>query len=265
MSTQWTRPAGWCSRCGTAFFAGHGAQCASCGSPIAPMAAAAVGYSYPALPAHTVQVRRTSHVNLLVTAAISIGILVVGITALAVLVRPKAPALCNNSCPPQNLTGLQAAASYRSDKYGFTIDYDPSWTIDTSGGSDHIGFDVHGDALIFDVVQEQDLSVAVQNAINALPSAKFQGITSMGDVRGAEIGLVSGKGTVYSGQFFSDTGGQAQPVRLAVVAAQRDGVTVVATMISSPSDANALAPYGLASAQQFDIPLTNFHWKNGDF
>jgi hypothetical protein len=67
-----------------------------------------------------------------------------------------------------------------------------------------------------------------------------------------------GVGAVYSANLVGSSQ-QATPVRFAVIAATRNGVTVVVFAVN-PSDPKN-SPHGMPEGQQFDYLCTEFMWS----
>jgi hypothetical protein len=110
------------------------------------------------------------------------------------------------------------------------------------------------------VVQASSLDGAVSQAQQQLDSATFQDVQEIGPVRGAEIGYVPARGTVWSATYQPSDGGNPGPVRIAIIAAQSGGLTVVATMFSDYDSGTDHAPYGLSGDQTFDYPISGFRF-----
>ena len=234
--------------------------------PLAVWAAPRVarGYSYPVVPPHEVPGarRKLSHIRLLLLAGGALVIIVVLITLIAVLARPISRA-CGLFCGPHTGTRLVSMATYTNQRWGYTVEYDSS--VFTIGNQDDNGaeFDSsNGDgSVLFTASSGSDLSGANQNAFNALPSASFQGMQSIGPVRGAEIGLVNGQGTAYSGQFAAADGSGASPIGATIFSASQNNVTITVTAFSGAAMDNSDQPYGLDMGEKFDYLVTQLLWK----
>lgn len=184
---------------------------------------------------------------------------VVIITAVATLVHPT-PQPCGLYCGPQTQSPLAAASTYTNSAHGFSIDYPASKLSVAVDKPDTVEFHSDGGPIQFQVVQAASLDAAVSQAKQQLDSSTFQDMQEVGPVRGAELGYVPGRGTVWSATYQPSDGGNPGPVRIAIIAAQSGGLTVVATMFSDYDSGTDHAPYGLSGDQTFDYPVSGFHF-----
>ena len=254
---------GYCGRCGAPFTSRTGLSCQRCGNPIVAAPPVSMGYSYPVMPTATVPGARhkLGRSRLLLVAGGALAVIVILVTLVAVVSRPQRSP-CGLYCGPRIGARLVNAALYKNQKWGYSVEYDSS--VLTIGNQDANGaeFDAtNGDgSVVFTATQGTDRGTANQNAFNALPSATFQSLQPVGPVRGAEIGLVAGEGTAYSGQFAPADGSGATPIGVVIFSSSQNNVTLTVTAFSAASDKNPDLPYGLTMAGAFDYPVTNTLW-----
>jgi len=214
---------------------------------------------YGAVP-HAHVPRRLADRRVRILAAGAVAAVTAAVSLVAVLVRPTTQA-CGFYCGPHVEAPLRAAATYVNSAHGFSIDYSPDDLQVSTDQPDLVEFQaVNGGPIGFRVVQAASLDAAVTQAMRRLPSSSFQDLQEVGPVRGAEIGYVPGKGTVWSATYYPSDGGGSSPVRIAVIAAQSNGLMVVSTMVSAYDAGNDHAPYGLSDDNVFDYPVSNFHF-----
>jgi hypothetical protein len=185
--------------------------------------------------------------------------LVVVISAVATLVHPG-PQPCGLYCGPQSQPPLAAASTYTNSAHGFSIDYPADRLSVSADKPDSVEFHSDGGPIEFQVVRAASLEDAVSQAQQQLDSSVFQDMQEVGPVRGAELGYVPGRGTVWSATYQPPDGGDSGPVRIAIIAAQSGGLTVVATMFSDYDSGTDHAPYGLSGDATFDYPISGFHF-----
>jgi hypothetical protein len=202
---------------------------------------------------HAHRVRALAIVVMLAIAAIVSGV--------AALVRPTSNP-CGYFCGPQVEPPLAAASTYTNRAHGFSIDYPAGKLRVVDDQDDSVEFHTAAGPIQFKVVSAASLDDAVSAAMQDLASASFQDVQAIGPVRGAEIGYVPGTGRVWSATYVPSGGGGSGPVRIAVIAAQSKGLTVVATMFSDYDSDTAHAPYGLSGDSIFDYPVSNFHFPS---
>lgn len=263
-----------CGNCGSPLAPGA-TFCGRCGAPVgvaAPVQQVVAtaqpgypaypgyqGYAYPrAQPApgrlgrdHTTQI------------AVAIGLvflLVLGaaiVSAIALFNNPGQHTVCTQNCGPKVGTALRAEATFTSTTYGFEVDYDSSWTVeDKTGAAIELSTDAGGV-----VVMGQKSSSPLDQVINAfvgkLPSATYQDIKAVQDIKGAHLGDQDGTGTIYSANFITSNA-NAVKVRFAVIAATKNGVTVLMFALNQ-ADTQDFAS-GIPEGQKFDYMATTFRW-----
>jgi hypothetical protein len=214
---------------------------------------------FPGLPTRHVPRKLRDH-HVLLYAGGAITVIVIAVTAIASLVRPQTNP-CGYYCGPRVDTRLQAPTTYTNSRYGFQIDYPADKLSIADQAGDSVEFHSKAGPILFQVVSTSSPDTAVDDAVAALPSASFQDMQQVGPVRGAELGFVPATGRVYTATYVPSDGGGSGEVRVAVIAARQNGVTVVATMFSDYDADVAHAPYGLAGDSLFDYPISNFRFR----
>ena len=101
------------------------------------------------------------------------------------------------------------------------------------------------------------LDQTIKAAVAALPSAQWQNVVQVSDLKGAHIGDQSGLGAVYSANLIG-ANSTITKVQFAVIAATRNGVTVVIVAVD-PADLKG-SPHGIPEAQDFDYLCAEFRW-----
>jgi hypothetical protein len=97
----------------------------------------------------------------------------------------------------------------------------------------------------------------IDSTVAALPSAKWQDITKVTDLKGAHIGIQDGQGAIYSANLIG-SGTTATPVRFAVIAATRGATSVVIFAVdpAAPKDFR----FGIPEGGDFDYLCQEFRW-----
>jgi len=236
--------------------------CGRCGAPQpAAVAAAAPVYSYPVaprVPYRTARQWRGSQI------AVAGGLLaILAIVTVAVTIFAVSHALggthntCTQNCAPKFVTPLPESATFHSSAFGFEVDYNAAWTVrsqDANGIS--LGTKL-GLVTVMGSRGGQPLTQLLQSTVAALPTAQWQDVTQVSDLKGAHIGDQDGIGAVYSANLIGTNSTSAQ-VRFAVIVASRGGVTVVFFAADSADPKNA--PNGIPEGQSFDYMCSEFRW-----
>lgn len=188
-------------------------------------------------------------------------VLVVVITLIAVVSR-SGGLPCLRGCPPPT-SQVVKAATYQNQRWGYSVPYDRAVLAINNQNSDGAEFDAkNGDGGVsFTATSGSDVNGATQKALDALPSSTFQNLRQIGPVRGAEIGLVSGQGSAWSGDYVDSSGSGATPIGVVIFSSARNGVIITVTAFGAASNDNADMPYGLAIGQELDFPVTFTRWK----
>jgi len=164
---------------------------------------------------------------------------------------------CTVNCAPKFVTPLPESATYRSSAYHYEADYSSAWTVrsqDANGVS--LGTRIGLVEIVGSRVNQQ-LSDVLQTTVSALPTAQWQDVVPVSDLKGAHIGDQDGIGAVYSANLIS-AGSTSAKVRFAVIVATRGGVTVV-IFAADPADPKN-SPHGMPEALDFDYLCSEFRW-----
>lgn len=218
-------------------------------------------YSYPMAPRATYTTARqyrTSQVAIAggLLAILAIVTVVVSIFAVSQFIggsRSK----CTANCAPKIVTPLPESNTYTSASYKFQVDYSSDWTVrsqDANGIS--LGTKI-GLLQVNGMSGGRPLSQVLQSTVSALPTAQWQDVAQVSDLKGARIGDQGGIGAVYSANRIG-TNSTSAKVRFAVIVATRGGVTVV-IFAADPADPTN-SPHGMPEAQEFDYLCTEFRW-----
>jgi hypothetical protein len=248
----------YCGRCGAPLAPGA-RFCGRCGTPVAMQAAVATPvYRYaPAPPAYAAAPAVKLGPALIAGGMVAI-LLVVAIVAGAIAVSQiaRGHGACTSNCPPKFVTPLPEQASFTSARFKFVVNYSSRWTVrDQSDTGVTLGtrlgvVQVTGSA-------GTTPAQAIHDAIFALPSSSWQDVTLVGGLKGAHLGDVDGTGAIYAANLVG-TSQTATKVRIAVIAADFKGVTVV-VFAENPADPKG-SPNGFPEAQLVDYMCTEFVW-----
>jgi len=255
-------PVRYCGRCGAPLTPGA-SFCGRCGSPVAVQAAVApapvyryapapsVAYPAPGRPKLGPAVIAGGLVAVLVVAGLAVGLL-----ALAQIGRGGNHATCTANCAPKFVTPLAEQASYRSATFNYQVNYSARWTVRSQDAS---GITLGTRVGQVQVAGSQGASPqqAIEAAVAALPTSTWQDVTLVDELKGAHLGDVQGAGAVYSANLVGASQ-TATKVRIGIVAASHNGVTVV-VMLTDPADVKG-SPNGLPEGQAVDYLCTEFVW-----
>jgi len=204
---------------------------------------------------------RLSATGLFLVSALGV-ILVGGLAALATwLFHEHTNPPCTVNCPPPRSqgiadAGLAEAGSFTSPKLGWVLAYPKAWKVDDTSG-DNVLFQTRAGLLKVEAGRTTtDLDTLLDRARAGIDNAELPDLESVGPLRGAHLGSQEGEGRLYQATFYPPSGGgRGLLVRIGIVAATRDGVTVVCT---------AIAPYdqhsGRMAAEDIDYAFTEFRW-----
>lgn len=249
-----------CGRCGAQVPAGA-TFCGRCGAAqVAQVAAATPVYSYPMAPRATYPARRWRSSQV----AVAGGLLaILGIVTVAVSIFAVSHALggnhstCTVNCAPKIVTPLSESATYRSSAFNFEVDYSSQWTVRSQDANGISLGTRQGSVSVVGSKGNQTLSQVIQSTVAALPTAQWQDVAQVSDLKGAHIGDQDGLGAVYSANLIGTNSTSAQ-VRFAVIVAARGGVTVV-IFAADPADPKN-SPHGIPEGQSFDYMCSEFRW-----
>jgi hypothetical protein len=236
--------------------------CGRCGTPQpATVAAAAPVYSYPIAPRPTYRTARQWRGSQVAVAGGLLAIL--AIVTVAVSIFAVSHALggthppCTVNCAPKFVTPLPESATFHSSAFGFEVDYSSGWTVrsqDANGIS--LGTKL-GLVTVVGTKGGQPLTQVLQSTVSALPTAQWQDVSQVSDLKGAHIGDQDGIGAVYSANLIG-TNSTSALVRVAVIVAAKGGVTVV-VFVADPADPKN-SPNGIPEGQSFDYMCSEFRW-----
>ncbi len=163
---------------------------------------------------------------------------------------------CTQNCAPKFVTPLPEESSYRSSAFKYQVNYQSDWTVRAQ--------DANGVTLGTKLGSVQVTGTRggtpdqlLQTTVSALPSAKWQNVKLVVNLKGAHLGDQDGSGAVYSADLLGASQTAAK-VRFAVIAASRGGVTVVVFAVD-PADPKG-SPNGMPEGQEFDYLCTEFIW-----
>jgi len=260
--TLMPNPARYCGRCGAPLAPGA-AFCGRCGTPVALQAAVAPApvYRYAPAPRAAYPTGGQPRLGPVAIAGGLVAVLVIaalaaGLLAVNELSRGGNRAVCTVNCAPKFVTPLAEQASYRSSAFGYQVNYSARWTIraqDASGitlGTKFGQVQVTG-------THGSSAQQALDSAIAGLPTSTWQNVTLVDQLKGAHLGEVQGVGAVYSANLLG-TSQTATRVRIGIIAASNNGVTVV-VLLADPADPKG-SPNGLPEGQQVDYLCTEFVW-----
>jgi hypothetical protein len=248
-----------CGNCGAPLAPGT-TFCGRCGTPVAPTPIPIyAGYAYPqARPRagriggdHTTQI------------AVAIGLLAVLIvvtvvvSALAIRNADTSHHNCTSNCNPQIVSPLPASATYTSSAFKFSVDYSQRWKVESQDSASIVLGTQVGSVSVVGSKGSQSLDQVILNVVNALPSATWQSVTRVSDLKGAHLAEQNGLGAVYSANLVGSNS-TATKVRFVVIAATKNGVTVVMFAVNQ-ADPQHFAN-GMPEGQLFDYMCTAFRW-----
>jgi zinc ribbon protein len=248
-----------CGNCGAPLAPGA-PFCGRCGAPAAAAAAPVYpAYQYPrAQPgAHRLGGDHTMQIAVAIGLIAILVIVTVVISAFAIRNAEGTHQNCTSNCRPKIVTPLPASATYKSTKFRFEVDYSANWSVQSQ---DESGIELStriGAVSVSGSKETKPLDQVIQGVVNALPSANWQNVTPVTDLKGAHLGDQNGLGKVYSANLIGSNS-TATKVRFAVIAAARGGVTVVMFAVD-PADTQHFAN-GMPEGQLFDYMCTVFRW-----
>lgn len=250
-----------CGRCGAQVAPGA-PFCGRCGAPqVAQAVAAASVYSYPIAPPapHRSAGRyRTSQVAIAGGLLVILAVVTVAVSAFAIShFIGGTKSTCTANCAPKIVTPLAEASTYHSSAYNFEVDYSSTWTVRSQDAAQiSLGTKI-GLVQVLGIKGGQPLSQVLQSTVSGLPTAQWQDVVQVSDVKGAHIGEQDGIGFVYSANLLGSNSTSAK-VRFAVIVATHAGVTVV-IFAADPADPKN-SPHGMPEAQLFDYMCSEFRW-----
>jgi hypothetical protein len=222
--------------------------------------AAPPAYSYPyAPPAAFPRTRRYGSSQIAIAGGLLavLAVVTVAVSAFAVSRVIGNRPTCTVNCAPKFVTPLPESATYRSSAYHYEVDYSSAWTVRSQDAN---GISLGTKIGLVEVVGSrgsQQLSDVLQSTVSALPTAQWQNVAPVSDLKGAHIGDQDAIGAVYSANLIG-AGSTSAKVRFAVIVATRGGVTVV-IFAADPADPKS-SPHGMPEALDFDYLCSEFRW-----
>jgi hypothetical protein len=166
-------------------------------------------------------------------------------------------ATCTANCNPKIVLPLPESTTYKSSAFKYQVDYNDQWTVRSSDANGiSLGTKI-GTLDVTGTKSSTDLPQLVQATVTALPSATWQNVTRVADLKGAHLGDQDGLGAVYSANLVGSNA-TATKVMFVVIAATRGGVSVVLFAVN-PADLKNF-PNGMAEGQEFDYLCQEFRW-----
>jgi len=249
-----------CGNCGGALAPGS-TFCGRCGAPVppTPIPIYTPAYAYPRAAPRAGRIGGASMTQV----AVAIGLLsiliivTVAVSAFAIRGSTGSHHNCTSNCSPQLVTPLAASATYTSSEFKFSVDYSANWTVESR---DNAGIQLAtsiGSVSVAGTRGSQPLDQVIQGVVGALPSATWQSVTLVSGLKGAHLAEQNGLGAVYSANFIGSNS-TATKVRFVVIAAAKNGVTVVMFAVN-PADPQHFAN-GMPEGELFDYMCTIFRW-----
>jgi hypothetical protein len=200
---------------------------------------------------------KVSQTMILVGIGLILLIAMVAVTAFAISRAITPRSVCTADCAPKIVTPLPESNTWRSAAYKFEVDYNSTWKVRAEGAN---GVSLGTRIGRLDVVGSKagpSLSTLIDATVSALPSATYQSVSRVSDLKGAHIGDQNGLGAIYSANVITSNGGAVQ-ARFAVIAATRNGVSIVIFALN-PAETKDFAN-GMPEGQEFDYLCQEFRW-----
>ncbi len=181
----------------------------------------------------------------------------VGVSAFAVSRLVPAHTTCTVNCGPRLVTPLSEPSTYHSANFKFEVDYSSDWTVRTQDANGISLGTKLGHVDVIGMKSSTPPDQLLQATVAALPSAMWQDVTMVSDLKGAHIGDQDGAGAVYSANLVQ-ADATAVKVRFAVIAATKGGVSVVIFAVN-PAVVKVY-PHGMPEGLDFDYLCQEFRW-----
>src|ERR1700681_1207710 len=251
----------YCGRCGAPVPFGA-TFCGGCGAPqAAAVAAASPVYSYPIAPRAPHGTGRHWTGSQVAVSGVVLAILAIVTVAISIFAVSHALGgthnTCTQNCAPKFVTPLPESATFHSSAFGFEVDYNSGWTGRSQDANGIALGTKLGLVTVVGTKGGQPLTQVLQSTVSALPTAQWQDVAQVSDLKGAQVGGQDGIGAVYSANLIGTNSPSAQ-VRFAVIVAARGGVTVV-FFAADPADTKN-SPNGIPEGQSFDYMCSEFRW-----
>jgi len=248
-----------CGRCGAPLAPGA-AFCGVCRTPVAPVSVAAYQqyvYPYAQPQASRIGGARTTQIAVAAGLVAILVIVAIGAAALAYRAVSGSHTPCTANCSPKVITPLAAAETYRSTAFRYEVDYSENWTIRSQDANGVTLGTKLGLVSVQGMKAGPSSDQVIQGVVSALPSATWQSVTLVSNLRGAHLGDVDGLGQVYSANLIGSNS-KAAAVRFVVITATKGSVTVVVFAVD-PADTTHFA-HGMPEGVLFDYMCTVFRW-----
>jgi hypothetical protein len=251
----------YCGRCGAPVPLGA-PFCGRCGAPLAAaVAAASPVYSYPIAPRAPHGTGRHWTGSQVAVSGVLLAILAIVTVAISIFAVSHALGgthnTCTQNCAPKFVTPLPESATFHSSAFGFEVDYNSGWTVRSQDANGIALGTKLGLVTVVGTKGGQPLTQVLQSTVSALPTAQWQDVAQVSDLKGAQIGGQDGIGAVYSANLIGTSSTSAQ-VRFAVIAATRGGVTIVFFAVDPADTKNS--PNGIPEGQSFDYMCAELRW-----
>lgn len=248
-----------CGTCGTPLAAGA-TFCGRCGAPVAPTPIPVyAGYAYPRAQPRAGRIGgdRTTQIAVAIGLLAVLIVVTVAVSALAIRSAEGSHHNCTSNCNPKLVTPLPASATYTSPEFKYSVDYSKSWTVESQDNAGIVLATQMGSVSVAGSKGGQALDQVILGVVGALPSATWQSVTRVSNLKGAHLAEQNGLGAVYSANLIGSNS-TATKVRFAVIAAAKNGITVVMFAVD-PADPQHFAN-GMPEGQLFDYMCTVFRW-----
>jgi len=236
--------------------------CGRCGAPqAAAVAAASPVHSYPIAPRAPHGTGRHWTGSQVAVSGVLLAILAIVTVAISIFAVSHALGgthnTCTQNCAPKFVTPLPESATFHSSAFGFEVDYNSGWTVRSQDANGIALGTKLGLVTVVGTKGGQPLTQVLQSTVSALPTAQWQDVAQVSDLKGAQIGGQDGIGAVYSANLIGTSSTSAQ-VRFAVIAATRGGVTIVFFAVDPADTKNS--PNGIPEGQSFDYMCAELRW-----
>lgn len=248
-----------CGRCGAPLTPGA-AFCGVCRTPVAPVSVAAYPhyvYPYAQPQAPRIGGARTTQIAVAAGLLVILVIVAIGAALLAYRAVSGSHQTCTANCSPRLVTPLPAAATYHSTAFKFDVDYSDTWTVRSQDANGVTLGTKLGLVSVQGMKAGPSSDQVIQGVVSALPSANWQSVTLVSNLRGAHLGDVDGTGQVYSANLIGSNS-KAAAVRFVVITATKGSITVVVFAVD-PADPAHFA-HGMPEGELFDYMCTVFRW-----
>lgn len=200
------------------------------------------------------------------------GIFILAIFVLNVIAQLSRPSQgCTSNCvtpPPPTSPPLTLSKAFHSSSLGFSLAYDPNYAGNpTSSGSSKVAWEFplkSGGFLDAQVTGARTGGQTPEEAVSSEQTGHFSQFQLVYSIPIAEVGYTVGAGEILEGQW-NPLLGSSSTERLAILAAQRRGVTVTITCeapkVSDNGEHANPAEIGIGADQFCDQVMNTVTWK----